>query len=301
MKKRNKILNTDSFAGRLQNIMEIKKYARPRDLAKNMLIKTDDPGTNKDTENALEKKIKANLKDNSNPTYTTIKEYCDFFKCQPDYFFSYQNVPNRDIHKAHEEIGLKYESIEAIKNYPVEIKELLDHLILNDGDNLLKLLNAMETYALKAHHSIVRLEVHGNDSQGTQIDIEDELIGATPDEGNRLYDISKQMLKYSAISVFDNILTKTYNQYIDKGNDLFKRRLEKKGEIKKKRIAKLISDRTWRELTVEEFVSLYEYANMTESEISNKIDSEMIENYNRYKETLTPPKTPGNEKLKGNK
>lgn len=289
MKKRNKIPKFDSFAGRLQNIMNSHNYSRPRQLAKEMLIKTDDVGTDKDSENALEKKIKYNLRDGSNPTYETIKEYCDFFKCQPDYFFSYQDTPNRDINKAHEELGLKYESVEAIKNYSEDIKKLLDKLILSNEDNLLKLLNAIQTYALIAHHSIVRLEVSGNDLYTNQIDIEDKLIGASPDEGNRLPDISKQMLKYSATSTFDKILTNLYDQYIDEGNRLFKERLTQKGNGKKKRIANLRYEHTRRELTAEESILLLEYNGLNEDEISDKIDKEIEREYKYYKEN--PPST----------
>lgn len=170
-----------------------------------------------------------------------------------------------------------------LKNYPIEIKKLLDKLILNGGDRLLKLLNAIYTYVLEAHHSIIRLEVKGSDSLTTQLSIEDKFIGATPNEGNTLPDISRQMLKYSATSTLDKILTGVYNQYIDEANKLFKKRLAKRGKFKKKRIAKLMSDRKWRELTIEESMFLYEYNNMTEDEISDKIDKEINDEYNRYK------------------
>lgn len=61
-----------------------------------------------------------------------------------------------------------------------------------------------------------------------------------------------------------------------------------KGEIKKKRIAKLIYDRKWRELVPEESLFLQGYDNPNENKISNKIVKEIEWEYERYKE---PPYT----------
>lgn len=222
---------------------------------------------------------------NSMPNSISILlDICDLLDCEPGYLLGRQEEYHRGVISAAAETGLNDESIRLIKNYPIEIKQLLDKLILNGGDRLLKLLEAIHTYVLEAHHSVIRLEVNGNDSLTTQLDIEDKFIGATPNKGNTLPDISQQMLKYSATSTFDKILTDVYNQYIDEGNKLFKERLIKKGEIKKKRIVKLMRDRKWRELTTEESVFLYEYGNMTEDEISGKVDEEINCEYKRYKE-----------------
>ena len=212
-----------------------------------------------------------------------LLDICDVLDCEPGYLLGRQEDYHRGIISASTETGLNDESIRLLKNYPIEIKKLLDKLILNGGDRLLKLLNAIYTYVLEAHHSIIRLEVKGSDSLTTQLSIEDKFIGATPNEGNTLPDISRQMLKYSATSTLDKILTGVYNQYIDEANKLFKKRLAKRGKFKKKRIAKLMSDRKWRELTIEESMFLYEYNNMTEDEISDKIDKEINDEYNRYK------------------
>ena len=211
-------------------------------------------------------------------------DICDLLDCEPSYLLGRQDEYHRGIISAAAETGLNDESIRLIKNYPIEIKKLLDKLILSGGDSLLKLLKAINTYALEAHHSIIRLEVNGNDSLTTQLDIEDKFIGATPDKGNTLPDISRQMLKYSTTSTLDKILTDIYNQYIDEGNKLFKERLTKKGEIKKKRIAKLIYDRKFRELVPEESAFLQKYDSLNESEISDKVDEEINREYNRYKE-----------------
>ena len=213
-----------------------------------------------------------------------LLDICDLLDCEPSYLLGRQDEYHRGIISAAAETGLNDESIRLIKNYPIEIKKLLDKLILSGGDSLLKLLKAINTYALEAHHSIIRLEVNGNDSLTTQLDIEDKFIGATPDKGNTLPDISRQMLKYSTTSTLDKILTDIYNQYIDEGNKLFKERLTKKGEIKKKRIAKLIYDRKFRELVPEESAFLQKYDSLNESEISDKVDEEINREYNRYKE-----------------
>lgn len=213
-----------------------------------------------------------------------LLDICDLLDCEPGYLLGRQEEYHRGIISVAAETGLNNESIRLLKNYPIEIKKLLDKLILNGGDRLLKLLSAIYTYVLEAHHSIIRLEVKGSDSLTTQLSIEDKFIGAAPNEGNTLPDISRQMLKYSATSTLDKILTGVYNQYIDEANKLFKERLAKRGEFKKKRIAKLMSDRKWRELTIEESMFLYEYNNMTEDEISDKIDEEINGEYNRYKE-----------------
>lgn len=213
-----------------------------------------------------------------------LLDICDLLDCEPGYLLGRQEEYHRGIIFASSETGLNDESIRLIKNYPIEIKKLLDNLILNGGDRLLNLLNAIYTYVLEAHHSIIRLEVKGSNSLTTQLTIEDNLIGATPNEGNTLPDISRQMLKYSATSTLDKILTSVYNQYIDEANKLFKERLIERGENKKKRIAKLIYDRNWRKLTTEESVFLYEYNNMTKDEISDKIAKEINCEYNRYKE-----------------
>lgn len=213
-----------------------------------------------------------------------LLDICDLLDCEPGYLLGRQEEYHRGVISAAAEIGLNDESIRLIKNYPIEIKQLLDKLILNGGDRLLKLLNAIHNYVLEAHHSIIRLEVKGSDLLTTQLNIEDKFIGATPDKGNTLPDISRQMLKYSATSTLDKILTDVYNQYIDEANKLFKERLTKRGEIKKKRIANLMRNRNWRKLTTEESVFLYEYGNMTEDEISGKVDEEINCEYNRYKE-----------------
>ena len=131
-----------------------------------------------------------------------------------------QNEYNRGIVDAAKEIGLDDKSIKRLKKYPPEIKELLNKIILrSNGDDLLKLLQAIYTYALESQHSVIKLEIPETDLFETQ-DIENKLIGATSEIGNTLPDISKRMLRYTATTVFDEILINTRNNYVEEGNAL---------------------------------------------------------------------------------
>ena len=60
-----------------------------------------------------------------------LLDICDLLDCEPGYLLGKQEEYHRGIISASTEIGLNDESIRLIKNYPMEIKKLLDGLILN--------------------------------------------------------------------------------------------------------------------------------------------------------------------------
>ena len=99
-------------------------------------------------------------------------------------------------------------------------------ILAEPRDNLLKLLQAIQVYALNAQQANVRLEVTEADMFETQ-DTEDKLIGAIPEIGNTLPDISKRMLRYTATTAFDEILLDTYDDYVEDGNRLLKDRINR--------------------------------------------------------------------------
>ncbi len=279
-----------TFGDRISNLLDKRYPDTARNYQAFKILEKIEPDKAKECETNLDKadavhRIINWIGGRSMPdSISILLDICDLLDCEPGYLLGRQEDYHRGIISASTETGLNDESIRLLKNYPIEIKKLLDKLILNGGDRLLKLLNAIYTYVLEAHHSIIRLEIKGSGSLTTQLNVEDKLIGATPNKGNTLPDISRQMLKYSATSTLDKILTDVYNQHRDEANKLFKERLIKSGEFKKKRIAKLMRDHKWKELTTEESVFLYEYDNMTEDEISDKIDEEINCEYNRGKE-----------------
>lgn len=164
-----------------------------------------------------------------------ILHLCNSLGCDLDYFFTDMDAPTHDLNFISKETGLSSEAIEKICNYSPQIKELINRLILNSKeDNLLKLLQAIQTYALYAHHSIVSLDVIDASLYETQ-DIEDKLIAATSKKGNTLPDISKRMLRYTASTAFDEVLLDTYNDYIEDGNTLLQNRINENAEVEKKR------------------------------------------------------------------
>ena len=179
--------------------------------------------------------IRAWMNGNSMPdSKADLLDICDLLNCEPGFLLGTQDEPNRGTTDAASETGLNKKSIKHLKNYHPEIKRLLDKLILHDGDNLLKMLQAVYTYALEAQHSVIRLEIPGADLFETQ-DTESKLIQATAETGNTLPDISKRMLKYAATTAFDEVLLDTYDDYIEDGNALLKDRIDRNADNEKKK------------------------------------------------------------------
>lgn len=168
-------------------------------------------------------------------TIPDVLHLCNSLGCDLDYFFTDMDAPTHDLDFISKETGLYSETIEKICSYSPQIKELINRLILNSKeDNLLKLLQSIQTYALYAHHSVVNLDVTGASLHETQ-NIEDKLIAATSKKGNTLPDISKRMLRYTASTAFDEVLLDTYNDYIEDGNALLQNRINENTEVEKKR------------------------------------------------------------------
>jgi len=227
------------------------------------------------------------------PSIEKLMNICELLDCDIDYFLTEQEEFKKDVASAAIEIGLKYTSTEKIKNYSHETKDLLDRMIMHlNGDNLLKLLKSIYIYSLETHHSNVQLDVIGADRFQTN-EINAKLITYTDSPGSTLPDISKRMLKYAVTSALDEILTDTYNDYIEDGNVLLKKRLNKKAEREKTRCSYLLKKRAelkerGEELPNEELFFLLDVWGdgpfPTESEIHKRIDKKYNDLYDFYKE-----------------
>jgi len=225
------------------------------------------------------------------PNFEIVSKLAKILDCDITYLTGEndKDVYEKDLESAAKEIGLKYTSAEKIKNYSHETKDLLDRMITHlDGDNLLKLLQSIYIYSLEAHHSNVQLDVIGADHFQTN-ETNTKLIAYTNTPGNTLPDISKRMLKYAVTSALDEILTDTYNDYIEDGNALLKKRLNKKAESEKKRCSFLLELRSCgRELSLDELNFLkdndWNDTFPTELEIYKRIDEKYNELYDLYKE-----------------
>lgn len=217
----------------------------------------------------FEKKYSRNLSETIKNWYKTdqfrrtvasadlLVEICDFFQCDLDYFFTEQDEFCSTMQHASQYIGLDYETTDKISHYPTEIKELLNKLVLHSSkDNLLKILQSVQTYALEAQYSNVKLEVIGADLFETQ-DIEEKLIGATPELGNTLPDKSKRMLQHAAATAFNEVLSDTYDDYIEKGNELLQERINRNIAIEKKQWLRIKEKSKWGNLTPDEIGILY--------------------------------------------
>lgn len=235
----------------------------------------------------------ANDKNRSIPNFEIVVELCknENLDCDLTYLAGNGSLSDfkQSVKTSADYLGMKYDAVEKIQRYSPEIKQLLNNLILcSKGDNLLKLLEAIQAYAIYAHHSNVRLELPVADLYETH-NVEDKLIGATSEIGNTLPDISKKMLKYAATSTLDDVLTNIYNDYIKEGNNLLRKRLIKEFDLKKKRILHLIEECKWRKLTINEFAFINDYQvndrYMTEKEISEILNEEMDKKYELYKES----------------
>lgn len=219
-----------------------------------------------------------------------VLDICDLLHCEPGYLLGTQNEYHRGTIDSAKELGLDDRSIKLIKEYPQGIKTLLNKLILHcKGDNLLKLLQAIHTYAIEAQHSLIRLEAPGADIFETQV-IENKLIGAIAKNGNTLPDISKKMLRYTASTTFDEILLYAYDDYIDEGNSLLRERIEKNADLKKNKWVHLKKESQWRELNFDEQIFL-RFGKIGESvpsaeEAFKRIDKNAVSEYERYKNDI---------------
>ena len=217
-----------------------------------------------------------------------ILHLCNSLGCDLDYFFTDMDAPTYNLNFISKETGLSSEAIEKICNYSPQIKELINRLILNSKeDNLLKLLQSIQTYALYAHHSVVSLDVTAASLHETQ-DIEDKLIAATSKKGNTLPDVSKGMLRYAATTSFDEVLLDTYDDYIADGNMLLKKRINKNAEFEKKRWTHIKENSAWMQLNPEDQQILYcgTITNRipTEEEAFKIIDEQAKHKYEQSKE-----------------
>ncbi len=234
-----------SFSDRLTAICNYRNIQTDAELARIICRhkeETNDPNVNESTFLTIKTRIshhRQNKNKYGNIYSEYIKDYCDALGCEPGYLLGMQDDYNRGITDSAREIGLDSQSIEHLKEYPPEIRELLDKMILHSGgDNLLKLLQAIQVYALNAQQASVRLEVTEADMFETQ-DIEDKLIGAIPEIGNTLPDISKRMLRYTATTAFDEILLDTYDDYVEDGNRLLKDRINRNAAREKEHLQRL--------------------------------------------------------------
>ncbi|MCM1189380.1 MAG: hypothetical protein NC541_08795 [bacterium] len=213
---------------------------------------------------------------------------CNILHCDMDYFLTEQEELRKSVAHAAETTGLDYDTVDKIESYSPEIKQLIDRLVLHTNkDNLLKLLNAILAYSLHSHHAYIKIDVPGADIFETN-DIEEKLVHFSP--SNPLNDISKKMLKYSVTSSLDEILTDTYNDYIDDGNSLLWERLKKEGEYKKTAVKNAFENRKANlDLTAEDILLIYgnriNNNNPTLDERYNQIDEEITHAYKLYKES----------------
>ena len=225
------------------------------------------------------------------PNLETVSNLSHILKCDITYLTgeNEEDIFQKDTKNASEETELNYKTIEKIKKYPSEVKQLIDRLVLHtNGDNLLKLLNAVHAYSLESHNAYIKIDVPGADRFETY-DIEEKLVNASP--SNPLKDISKKMLKYSVSSTLDEILTDTYNDYIKDGNLLLRKRLEKEGAREKAAVKRVFEQKeAGIQLTTPEDFRLY-YGNSidnhepTLNERYKQIDEKVSSLYKLYRES----------------
>lgn len=224
------------------------------------------------------------------PDFEIVCKISKLLNCDITYLAgeNQENEFKKDTQHASETTGLEYNTVNRIEAYSPEVKQLIDRLVLHKNkDNLLKLLNAILTYSLHSHHAYVKIDVPGADIDETN-DIEEKLVNYSP--LNPLNDLSKKMLKYSVTSSLDEILTDTYNDYIDDGNSLLLERLKKRGEFKKVAVKNAFEKRkNTLDLTVEDIRLIcgnhISNNNPTLDERYNQIDKEISHAYELYKET----------------
>lgn len=188
-----------------------------------------------------------------NPKFGDIVNAAKILDCDLSYLSgdNPDNIYRMDNASAAQTLGLDYLAIEKLEAYPDEIKDFLNKLILNsNGDDLLKLLQAMHTYADGAHHAVLSLQVEGESSFNNMRSTE-KLMGAAAMDGRTLPNISKRMLKYNATTTFDEILTNTYNNYIAEGNKRLQERYGKLAEYDKARWL-CLQGTDWRKLSGED-------------------------------------------------
>ena len=224
------------------------------------------------------------------PNLETVDKLSKILDCDITYLTgeNEENEFRKNTQHASETTGLDYDTIDKIETYSPEVKQLIDKLVLHTNkDNLLKLLNAILAYSLHSHHAHIKIDVPGADIFETN-DIEGKLVNYSP--ANPLNDISKKMLKYSVTSSLDEILTDTYNDYIDDGNSLLWERLKKRGDYEKAAVKNAFEKReTTLDLTVEDIRLIcgncINNKNPTLDERYNQIDEEISHVYELYKES----------------
>lgn len=229
------------------------------------------------------------------PNLETVAKLSKILDCDITYLTgeNEENEFKKNTQHASETTGLDYNTIDKIEAYSPKVKQLIDRLVLHTNkDNLLKLLNAILTYSLHSHHAYVKIDVPGADISETN-NIEEKLVNYSPT--NPLNDISKKMLKYSVTSSLDEILTDTYNDYIDDGNSLLWERLKKRGEYEKTAVKNAFEKRkTTLELTIEDIHLIcgnhINNNNPTLDERYNQIDEKISHDYELYKESYKSSK-----------
>lgn len=286
-----------SFSEKLKIIMEKKKMS-----CRNIAIAMCNYGSTTDLWNAKENKEKRSgirkiekWRSGTAPrNVSDIETLCKVLDCDFSYFFNDEPIENFNNKKAADFLGLDAEVISRIKNYNDSEKELLFKLVSNPKhDNLLKLLQAIYTYSLYAHHANVRLDVVGADLWEKD-EISKKLTGYSCAPGNTLPDVSKKMLTQFVISTLNEVLSDTYDDYTEEGNLLLKQRLLELSEADKKRSSHLLIKRAalkerGEKLLPDELNFLLDNVwddrpFPTESEIHKRIDEKYSHLYDLYKE-----------------
>lgn len=286
-----------AFSEKLKMIMERKKMSC-RDVAIAMCnygSDTDlwDAKGNKEKRSGI-RKIEKWRSGTAPRNVSDIETLCKVLDCDFSYFFDDEPIENLNNQKIADYLGLNIDVVSRIKNYNKSEKELLFKLVSSQKqDNLLKLLQAIYTYSLEAHHANVQLDVIGTDLWEKN-EINQRLIRYSCTPGNTLLDISKKMLKYSVVSALDEVLSDTYNDYTNEGNLLLKQRLLKLSEMKKKEASSLLEKRKTlkergEELSIDELNLLLDNKwndklFPTEQDIHKRIDEKYRRLYDFYKE-----------------
>lgn len=70
------------------------------------------------------------------PTLQTALKLCEILECDIEYIFGLSDIKNKNNFHASSYLGLNQETIQAIKDYPDVIKELIDIMVCGDSDTL---------------------------------------------------------------------------------------------------------------------------------------------------------------------
>lgn len=63
-------------------------------------------------------------------------DLCEILECDIEYIFGLSDIKNKNTFHASSYLGLNQETIQAIKDYPDVIKELINIMVCDDGDTL---------------------------------------------------------------------------------------------------------------------------------------------------------------------